>query len=189
MKKQLREQISLINILLDDPNFETRINQIIEAVSKCLNKGLPLLVCGNGGSASDALHISGELVGKFHLDRKALNVICLNSNMTVLTAWANDKSYDSVFERQVDAHGLAGGVCWGLSTSGNSESIILAFKAAKERGMTTIGFTGQGGGKLKPFTDLLIEIPSTKTPRIQELHLPIYHYICEQVEVMISKNA
>lgn len=188
MRNQFQEQIDLINILLDNPNFESKVNQVIEIISKTLNQGLPLLVCGNGGSASDAMHISGELVGKFHLERRALNVICLNSNTTVLTAWANDKSYDSVFERQVDAHGKPGGVCWGLSTSGNSKSIILAFEKAKTLRMTTIGFTGLGGGKLANFTDILVDVPSNKTPRVQELHVSLYHFICEKIEANLAKS-
>jgi D-sedoheptulose 7-phosphate isomerase len=182
MKKQFTEQINLINTLLRDDYFEYKVQETIKVISEALRNQLPVLVCGNGGSASDALHISGELVGKFNLDRKAQNVICLNSNVTVMTAWANDREYESVFSRQVEAHGKFGGVCWGLSTSGNSESVILAFKTAKELGMRTIAFTGQSGGRLAQFTDILINVPSDVTPRIQELHLPIYHFICEQIE-------
>ena len=188
MRHQFQEQIDLINMILDNKKFETKVNQVIDVISKCLSQGLPLLVCGNGGSASDAMHISGELVGKFHLERRALNVICLNSNTTVLTAWANDKSYDSVFERQVDAHGQPGGVCWGLSTSGNSKSIIQAFQKAKASKMTTIGFTGLGGGELARLTDILVDVPSNITPRIQELHVSLYHFICEKIEANLSKS-
>jgi D-sedoheptulose 7-phosphate isomerase len=188
MKNQFQDQINLINKVLSDSSFESRIDNIVKVVAQCLNQELPVLVCGNGGSASDALHITGELVGRFNLNRKAQNVICLNSNVTVITAWSNDNEYDTVFSRQVEAHGKHGGVCWGLSTSGNSKSVILAFKRAKELGMTTIGFTGEGGGELKHYTDFLVDIPSNVTPRIQELHLPIYHYVCERVEVEISKH-
>jgi D-sedoheptulose 7-phosphate isomerase len=182
MKQQFQIQINIINELVGDPGFQSKVDLVIEVISKCLKQNLPILVFGNGGSASDALHISGELVGKFNTNRKAQNVICLNSNVAVITAWANDFDYETVFSRQVEAHGQSGGICWGLSTSGNSQSVVLALKAAKEIGMTTIGFTGSGGGKLKEFADILIDIPSNITPRIQELHLPIYHYICERVE-------
>ena len=186
MINQFEEQIELIKTLINDANFEPKINETVEAISGALRTGLPVLVCGNGGSAADALHISGELVGKFHQERKAQNVICLNANVAVITAWANDKDYDSIFARQVEAHGKAGGICWGLTTSGNSATVIEAFKAAKVLGMITIGFTGAGGGKLAQYSDILIDIPSKTTPRIQELHLPIYHYVCEQVERSIT---
>ena len=93
-----------------------------------------------------------------------------------------------MFERQVDAHGKPGGVCWGLSTSGNSKSIILAFEKAKTLRMTTIGFTGLGGGKLANFTDILVDVPSNKTPRVQELHVSLYHFICEKIEANLAKS-
>ena len=137
-----------------------------------------------GGSAADALHITGELVGKFLIDRKAININCLNANVSVLTAWANDFSFDTVFERQIEAYGSKGGVCWGLSTSGNSINVINGFIKAKKLGMSTLAFTGKDGGELKKFSDLIICIPSSSTPRIQEVHLIVYHYICEQLEIL-----
>jgi D-sedoheptulose 7-phosphate isomerase len=185
MKKQIEVQTQLLMRVANDETLLEKIEKSIILISESLSKNLPLLVCGNGGSASDALHISGELVGKFNLERKARNVICLNANTTVITAWSNDKDYDSVFARQVEAHGVAGAICWGLSTSGNSQSIVLAFEAAKRMGMTTIGMTGKGGGRLATLSDILLDVPSEITPRVQELHLPIYHYVCEQVEARI----
>ena len=185
MKSQLELQAQLLKKIANDQILLEKIDETISLISESLNKNLPLLVCGNGGSASDALHISGELVGKFNLERKARNVICLNANITVITAWSNDKDYDSVFARQVEAHGVPGAVCWGLSTSGNSQSLILAFEAAKRIGMVTVGMTGEGGGRLASVSDVLLDVPSNITPRVQELHLPIYHYICEQVEARI----
>lgn len=185
MKKQIEDHQRLLSEMSDDKELLDRIKETIDVISKSLKMNLPLLVFGNGGSASDALHISGELVGKFNLERKARNVICLNANTTVITAWSNDKEYDSVFARQIEAHGAEGAICWGISTSGNSRSVILAFEEAKRVGMITIGMTGKGGGKLAPITDILLDVPSNVTPRVQELHLPIYHYICEQVEARI----
>jgi D-sedoheptulose 7-phosphate isomerase len=185
MKRQLEVQTQLLKKIANDQILLEKIDKTISLISESLDKNLPLLVCGNGGSASDALHISGELVGKFNLERKARNVICLNANTTVITAWSNDKDYDSVFARQVEAHGVPGAICWGLSTSGNSQSLILAFEAAKRMGMVTVGMTGEGGGRLASVSDVLLDVPSNITPRVQELHLPIYHYICEQVEARI----
>ena len=181
---QLSQQIELLRQLHRDSFLQT-LNQAIELMSDCLQQQRPLLICGNGGSAADALHISGELVGRFLRGRKALNVICLNANVSVLTAWANDYDYDSVFARQVEAHGQPGGVCWGISTSGNSLNVLQALQKAKDLEMQTIALTGEGGGKLATVADILIEVPSRSTPRIQELHLPIYHYLCEQVELKL----
>ncbi len=158
----------------------------IDAMVGSLGAGHPMLVCGNGGSASDAMHIAGELVGRFLKERKALNCICLSSNPSVLTAWSNDYSYETVFSRQVEAYGAAGGVILGISTSGNSANVVEAFRVAKAMGMTTIGLTGEGGGKMAELCDILVDVPSRSTPMIQQVHICIYHYICEQVEARLA---
>ena len=182
MKDQLKENIQNLSSLLSDTSFHSRVDETISIVSESLKAGLPLLVFGNGGSASDALHISGELVGKFFIDRKSLNVICLNGNVTVLTAWTNDVDYETVFSRQIEAHGTLGGVAWGLSTSGNSPSVVTGLSVAKSLGLATIAMTGLNGGKAAKFADVLLNVPAELTPRIQELHLPVYHYICQEIE-------
>lgn len=182
MKNIFEENISNLQKLLEDTKFQSKVSEAIEIISESLKKDLPLLVFGNGGSASDALHISGELVGRFNLERKGLNVVCLNSNITVITAWANDFSFDDVFARQVEAHGSKGAVAWGLTTSGNSASVINALKRAKQLDIHTIAMTGKGGGKASSYADILIDVPSQSTPRIQEMHLPIYHYMCSEIE-------
>ncbi|MBI1321186.1 MAG: SIS domain-containing protein [Candidatus Hydrogenedens sp.] len=158
------------------------VDAAIEAITAALVAGRPLLVCGNGGSAADAQHIAGELVGRFLKERRALPVICLAANPAVLTAWANDYSYETVFSRQVEAYGGSGGVLWGISTSGNSPNVVRAFEAARALGLTTIALTGEGGGRLAPLSDVLIAVPSRRTPEIQQVHLCLYHYICEMVE-------
>ena len=188
MKKQLENQMNLLQEIIKNNDLLVTVNSIINGLSGILSKGLPLLVFGNGGSAADALHISGELVGRFYEDRKALNVTCLNSNAVVMTAWANDINYDTVFERQVQAHGVKGGFAWGISTSGNSRSVILGLQEAQLIGMKTIGMTGNSGGLIKNCSNFLIDVPSNETPRIQELHLPIYHYICQEIEKNLSLN-
>ena len=187
MKKQLEEQMRLIESVINDELLSIRINTCIDWLTESLQSNYPVLICGNGGSASDALHFSGELVGKFAIDRRALNVICLNSNVTVMTAWANDYSYETVFSRQVEAHGNAKGVFVGISTSGNSSSVYEGFLKAKEIGMKTVALTGGGGGRITMIADLIIDVPSIITPRIQEIHLPIYHYICERVELRLNQ--
>jgi D-sedoheptulose 7-phosphate isomerase len=158
------------------------VDKAITVICGALKQGLPLLVCGNGGSASDAQHIAGELVGRFLKERKAYNVICLADNAAIMTAIANDYAYDQVFSRQVEGYGKRDGVILGISTSGNSANVINAFKKARELGMITIGLTGQGGGKLADLSDILIEAPSNMTPHIQQVHLCLYHYMCFKIE-------
>jgi D-sedoheptulose 7-phosphate isomerase len=185
MKSQFDEQVRLINLVINDKVLLAKIEESVEWITDCLLMNYPVLICGNGGSASDALHFSGELVGRFVLERRSLNVICLNSNVTVMTAWANDYSYETVFARQVEAHGQVNGIFIGISTSGNSNSVQKGLLKAKQIGMKTIALTGKSGGSLQNCADLLINVPSTDTPRIQEIHLPIYHYICNKVESKI----
>lgn len=161
---------------------DARVDEAIGVTARALSANKAFLVCGNGGSASDAMHITGELVGRFLKERRALKAICLSSNPSVLTAWANDYSYDTVFSRQVEAFGELGGVILGLSTSGNSANVVKAFEEAKKIGMTTIGMTGQGGGKMAALSDILLDVPSRSTPAIQQVHICLYHYFCEMVE-------
>lgn len=158
----------------------------VDRISNALGQGRPLLVCGNGGSASDAQHITGELVGRFLKERRALKAICLSSNAAVLTAWANDYSYDSVFARQVEAYAEPGGVLLGLSTSGNSPNVVAAFDAARRLGMTTVALTGESGGKLAALSDILLAVPSRHTPLIQQAHICLYHHLCEAVEARLA---
>ena len=162
--------------------LETAAVQIAEA----LKADLPLLVCGNGGSAADAMHITGELVGRFLKERRALNVICLADSPATLTAWSNDYGYDTVFARQVEAYARPGGVLLGISTSGNSQNVLAALAAARRRDMLTIGLTGQGGGEAADLCDLLIDVPSRKTPHIQQVHSCLYHYLCQRVEELCA---
>jgi len=160
----------------------------IASMTAALGAGKPLLICGNGGSASDAMHITGELVGRFLLERRALKAICLSSNPAVLTAWTNDYSFETVFSRQVEAYGEPGAAILGLSTSGNSQNVIEAFRQARSMGMTTIALTGDGGGKLAPWTDYLFAVPSRSTPIIQQVHLCLYHYLCEEIERTLAST-
>ena len=189
IRAQLREQAGLLQFLAADMELPGKLATAVAWLCEALSGHRPVLVCGNGGSAADALHISGELVGMFLRQRRAFNVICLNANVSVLTAWANDVDYASAFARQVEAHGAPGGICWGISTSGNSANVVQAMEAARALGMRTIALTGQGGGRLASVADLLIDVPSRSTPRIQELHVPLYHYLCEELEAALSKPA
>lgn len=158
----------------------------VAATAGALAAGRPLLVCGNGGSAADAQHIVGEMVGRFLIERRALRAICLSSNPAVLTAWSNDYSYETVFSRQVEAYAEPGGVLLGLSTSGNSKNVVNALAAARAAGMVTIGMTGEGGGAMAPLCDHLFAAPSRSTPAIQQVHLCLYHCFCAGVEAALA---
>ena len=162
------------------------MEEAVAASARALAAGRPLLVCGNGGSAADAQHIVAELVGRFLKERRALKAICLASNPAVVTAWANDYAYETVFSRQVEAYAEPGGVLVGLSTSGNSRNVVLAFEAARNAGMTTIGFTGEGGGKMAPLCDHLFAVPSRFTPAVQQVHLALYHCFCAGIEEALA---
>ena len=143
-----------------------RIEAALDLIVPSLGLHQPMLVCGNGGSAADALHITGELVGRFLVEQKTLNVICLSANVSVMTAWANDYEYERIFSRQVEAHGISGGILFCLSTSSNSKNIIKALEIAKQMGLLTIGLTGEGGSSMAPLCDVLIDVPSKITPRV-----------------------
>lgn len=162
------------------------VDAAIDAIMTAFKAGHPLLLCGNGGSAADAMHIAGELVGRYKRERAGLKAIALGADAAVTTAWGNDYDFDSLFERQVEALGASGGVVWGISTSGNSENVVRALAKARALAMTTIALTGAGGGRVAGEADIVIPVPSVDTPRIQELHTCVYHYICEQVELRVA---
>lgn len=158
LQKYLNESADLLKQTANTLTEES-MQSAVRLSADALNKNRALLICGNGGSASDAMHITGELVGRFLKERRALKAICLSSNPAVLTAWSNDYSYETVFSRQVEAYGEPGGVLVGLSTSGNSQNVIAALEVARRIGMTTIGFTGQGGGKWQHFAMCCSTLP------------------------------
>ncbi len=166
--------------------YPAQISHAVDLLVERLSAGNKLLVCGNGGSATDAMHICGELVGRFFLERRALPAIALSADPAILTAWSNDYSYESVFSRQVEAHTKPGDVVWGISTSGNSKNVVAALKRGREMGASTIALTGQGGGAMAEHADVLLAVPLSVTPRIQEVHSVTYHIICEAVEAALA---
>lgn len=153
-----------------------------ELIAGSLAAGGLLLVAGNGGSAADAQHIAAELTGRFLKERAPLRAMALHANTSALTAIGNDYGFDKVFAREVQAHGRPGDVLLGLSTSGNSANILAAFAAARERGLSIIALTGASGGAMRAQSDLCIRVPSTSTPRIQEMHITIGHTLCQLIE-------
>jgi D-sedoheptulose 7-phosphate isomerase len=172
-----------------DAGLEDRVEAAIAAMADALSSRKPVLVCGNGGSAADAQHIAGELVARFLVERPGLKVIDLVSNSATITAWSNDYDYQTVFARQVEAFGEPGGVLVAISTSGNSANVVAACERARQGGLTVIGLTGAGGGRMKGLCDVLLDVPSTETPRIQEVHVVLYHFICQQVEARCAAGS
>jgi D-sedoheptulose 7-phosphate isomerase len=162
--------------------FTAQIPKIVDAVQlieKCFNAGGKLLTCGNGGSAADAQHFSAELMARYKKERKALPAIALTADISFLTAWSNDYDYESVFARQIEGLGKSEDVLVCFSTSGNSKNVVSAAQLAKKMGLQTICFTGNNGGALADLADVLIDVPSPVTARIQECHILAYHSICE----------
>lgn len=180
-KKKIKQNI--LNLKKFDEKIFNKIYKISDIIIYNSKKKIPTLICGNGGSASDSLHFSGELVCTFaKKKRKALNVIPLVSNQSIITAWGNDFSFDDIFARQVLAHGNNGALVVGFTTSGNSKNILNAFKVAKKLKMKTACFTGFKGGKVNKLSDILVNAPGKKTAEIQELHIILYHMICEIID-------
>lgn len=188
MKELLAQRVSESARLIEqlsEGTLPTRVEVAVDILASALVERRPVLVCGNGGSSSDAMHIAAELVGRYRRERPAFNVLALSANSSILTAWSNDYAYETVFSRQVEAHGQAGGVVWAISTSGNSANVVRALIAAQEMNMATVALTGLGGGKMASLCDVLLDVPSRDTARIQEMHIVLYHFMCEQIESML----
>jgi D-sedoheptulose 7-phosphate isomerase len=159
------------------------IGEIADCFTDCFQRGNKLLICGNGGSAADAQHVAAEFVNRFRFDRSALPAIALTTDTSILTSIGNDYTFERIFSRQVEALGQKGDVLVGISTSGRSASVLRALRAARERGLTTVGFTGAKGRRIMAsLCDHCLSIPSTDTARIQECHEFIWHVICGMVE-------
>ncbi len=162
--------------------YASMIREVSDLIVSCFSNGNKLLLMGNGGSSSDASHIAGEFVGRFHNDRPPLPAIALNTDTAVITCIGNDYGYNEIFSRQVEALTGEGDVVIAISTSGNSQNVIAAVETARKKGNTTIGMTGGSGGKLASLVDYAFIVPSKDTPRIQEVHITLGHVICQVVE-------
>jgi len=182
IKSIINSSIELKQNLFNDIETLNKIEQSINIITSAFNNGKKVLFCGNGGSAADAQHLAAEFSGRFYKDRKALPSEALHCNTSYLTAVGNDYGYEFVYSRLIEGMGNSGDILIGLSTSGNSINIYNAFKVARENNIITIALTGNNGGKLRELTDILIDVKSTDTPRIQESHILIGHIICELVE-------
>lgn len=177
----LRDLSEVLRRVSESP-YSDSVNDAVDLLSAAMSAGHTLLVFGNGGSAADAEHLCTELVGRFMMERRALPAVALTTNQALLTAWSNDRQFDDVFARQVEALGRRGDVAMGISTSGNSPNVVNALRRARELGLQTIGLTGEGGGRMAEHCDVLMAVPLSVTPRIQEVHLVTYHTICAALE-------
>jgi D-sedoheptulose 7-phosphate isomerase len=175
----LAETIALLHATTQ---LEAEILRAVEAWKMALTQGKKVIFCGNGGSAADAQHLAAELMGRFLFDRDPMAAVSLTVDTSALTAIGNDYGFENVFSRQLRGIGMAGDVLLGMSTSGNSENVVKAFDVARSMGITTIGLTGAGGGKMAELSDVLIAVPHKQTNHIQEAHIAIGHMICAMVE-------
>ena len=184
----ISSSIAVKQSILGDSQLLETVENISNEMVKCLKNGNRIYFCGNGGSAADAQHLAAEFSGRFYTDRKALPAEALHCNTSYLTAVANDYSYDVVYSRLIDGIANEGDIVVGLSTSGNSGNIVKAFDVARGKGVITVGLTGKDGGKMKPLSDFLLNVPSTDTPRIQESHITLGHIICQMVEELYFES-
>ena len=164
------------------------ITKAISEIKNCFKKDNKVVIFGNGGSAADAQHIAGELIGRFQMERKGLPAIALNTDTSILTALGNDYSFETIFSRQCESLVKKGDLVIGISTSGNSKNVEKGINTAKQKGAITIGLLGNNGGTLINNVDFSIVVNSNSTPRIQEAHRVIYHIICDLVEQNLSKK-
>lgn len=186
IKQRIQESIAVKQQLLDNNKLLMTLSSLADAIRECLlNTGGKLILCGNGGSASDALHFAGEIIGRFQRDRTAWPAIVLNSDVATMTAVANDYGFENVFARQVEAHVKSGDIFIGISTSGNSENVLRAINTAKSRGITTAALLGRDGGKIAPIVDFPVIVSCNVTARIQEVHICLIHILCELVETSL----
>ena len=181
----LRSSIEVKEAIISSDSLCSKVEQAAEAIVDACRNGGKVLFCGNGGSAADAQHLAAELSGRFLFDRPPLDAEALHCNSSHLTAVANDYSFDEIFARLVKARGRDGDILVGLSTSGSSPNIVHALQEARALRMKTVGFTGSKDGTMDPLCDILLKVPSTFTPHIQEAHITLGHYICEAVELQL----
>jgi D-sedoheptulose 7-phosphate isomerase len=188
VKHYLEASRNVLGAALADHAFVDAASRTAEIVTDALRAGKKILLAGNGGSAADAQHLATELMVRFHLDRAPLPALALATDTAASTAIGNDLGFEQLFARQVLALGQPGDVFLGLSTSGRSPNILAAFNAARARGMTTIGFTGAKGDAMTELCDVLVRVPSEKTPLIQQVHLAAGHIVCEIVEEALASK-
>lgn len=185
IKDVLKSSISVKNEIISNEELIEKISNVANEIVEAFIRGNRVYFCGNGGSAADAQHLAAEFSGRFYYDRPPLDAEALHVNTSYLTAVGNDYSFDEIYARLIKGKGMKGDILVALSTSGNSKNILRAIAEAHRIGMTVVGFTGITGGLMKESCDILINVPSSDTPRIQEAHITIGHIVCEIVESSI----
>ena len=186
IRQRIIDSINVKKELLNNEGLIDMVGSVSEAIVKTINNGGKIVLCGNGGSASDALHFAGEIVGRFQKERNPWPAVVLNADVATLTAIANDYGYDDAFARQAKAHLTSKDVFVGISTSGNSTNVIWAVEVAKGIGANTVAFLGKDGGQLAKMVDYPIVVPCNTTARVQESHIMLIHIICELVEERLN---
>jgi phosphoheptose isomerase len=190
-KRIVEDSVNLFNSLLHDETLLVKVDETISACIDCIKSGGKILICGNGGSAADAQHFAAELVGSFMIkDRKGIPAVALTSDSAVMTSICNDFSVEQVFALQAEALGRAGDLIVGITTSGKSRNVINAFNLSKHAGLKTVCITGllPEDAEIRRVSDIVIEVPSKISPRIQEVHGLIIHIICECIESEIAEK-
>ena len=189
INKYIKRSVENYTRVLQDDILQEKIQEIAIKSIAAFRDDKKILLCGNGGSASDAQHIAAELSGRFYADRPPLYAEALHVNTSYMTAVANDYGYESTYARMIEAAGKKGDILIGISTSGSSPNVVKAIQKAKEKKMLAIGFTGKEGGKMKDICDIMICVPSVDTPRIQEAHILIGHILCQLIEEKMFPDA
>lgn len=184
LRKLIDDHLKLFGKL---EGLKRELEQAGTCLLDCLKAKRKILICGNGGSASDAQHFAAELVGRFQAERAAYPAVALTTDTSILTALANDYTFASIFERQVDALGRTGDVLIGISTSGNSDNVSLAVLKAKRMGLSTVGLLGGDGGSIAKMVDHAVVVPHLLTARVQEAHIFILHYWAQAIEEALSR--
>lgn len=179
---RISESINVKKGLLENTQLLDHLENLSNEIVCAIRSGHKLVLCGNGGSASDALHFAGEIVGRFVRERNAWPAVVLNADVATMTAIANDYGYDDVFARQVEGHCQEGDIFLGISTSGNSENVLRAVIAAKKKGAKTAALLGKDGGKIGKVVDYPVIVPCSTTARVQEAHILLIHIMCEWIE-------
>jgi D-sedoheptulose 7-phosphate isomerase len=187
VRRRIADSIAVKKQLLENEGLINTVAELADEIVACISKGGKLVICGNGGSASDALHFAGEIVGRFVKERRAWPAVVLNADVATMTAIANDYGYEDVFARQAEGHVKPGDIFVGISTSGNSENVYRAQLKAKELGAKTACLVGKDGGKIGREADYPIVVPCNVTARVQESHIIIIHILCELSEVKLAE--
>lgn len=186
--ERIQDSINVKKGLLENEKLLQTISNLADVVTETIKSGHKLVICGNGGSASDSLHFAGEIVGRFQKERNAWPAVVLNADVATMTAIANDYGYDDVFARQAQGQVNAGDLFIGISTSGNSENVYRAADVAKGKRAKTAALLGKDGGKIGKQVDYPIIVPCNVTARVQESHIMIIHILCEIAEDNLTKN-